>query len=60
MFRLAGGETWLDGLSLLDPDTGHLNYGAVIFVNRWCLGLPLSAERETLTPDHSRHINPTT
>ncbi len=34
MFRLAGGETWLDGLALLDPDTGNLNYGAVIFINR--------------------------
>ena len=34
MFRLAGGETWVDGLALLDPDTGRMNYGAVIYVNR--------------------------
>ncbi len=40
MFRLAGGETWLDGLVLLDPATGEMNYGAVVFVNRRACARP--------------------
>ncbi len=34
MFRLTAGETWLDGLELMDPDTGKLNYGTALFINR--------------------------
>ncbi len=34
MFRLTAGETWLEGLELLDPDDGTLNYGHALFVNR--------------------------
>ena len=38
MFRLTAGETWLDGLDLFDPETGHLNYGPALFVNRHARG----------------------
>jgi hypothetical protein len=40
MFRLTAGETWLDGLELMDPDTGKLNYGTAIFINRRSLARP--------------------
>ncbi len=34
MFRLTAGDTWLDGLEVMDPETGDLNYGTALFINR--------------------------
>jgi hypothetical protein len=41
MFRLTAGETWLDGLDLMNVDTGELNYGTIVFINRHSLVLPI-------------------
>jgi hypothetical protein len=32
MFRLTAGETWIDELVLLDPNTATVNYGTALFV----------------------------
>ncbi len=53
MFRLTAGETWLDGLELMDPDTGKLNYGTALFINRWA-SLALIA----WVPFHLKFLNP--
>ncbi len=38
MFRLTAGETWLEGLAHFDADTGRLNYGTALFINRQARG----------------------
>jgi hypothetical protein len=35
MFRLTAGETWIDELVPLDPETGAVNFGTSFFINSY-------------------------
>jgi hypothetical protein len=35
MFRLTAGETWIDELVLLDPETGLVNLGTALFIGSY-------------------------
>jgi hypothetical protein len=35
MFRLTAGETWIDGLVPIDPETGAVNFGTSFFINSY-------------------------
>jgi hypothetical protein len=35
MIRLTAGETWIDELIRIDPDTGAVNVGSSLFINSY-------------------------